>query len=335
MVTATVGSSQAAATILVAPGSAPVLKAPRRQLVKINTAVDFVVQASDPAGLPLQLTAQGIPTGAAFDPASGTFHWTPQASQAGSYNVTFTAVNSANQSASTAVPVEVGTGAPALDDQALSCSPGAIAGLTGKWLAADGSVLADATGGSLSLGGTQVEVNGTSVPVLFSSSTSVKFLCPAVPAGTALSVNVRTASGSSAALSGTMQEATPAILTLDGSGPGQGLVRLGGTANLAMYRNFRTQSQPAQPGDEIQIVATGLGTDASAGRVEVNISGVDATADSVTPVSGQAGLYSIQAHVPAGVTFGNAVPLEIRVVTPDGSQFTSAGATITVEPFRR
>ena len=336
VLTATLGDSQAQASILVDAGSTPLLMGPGRQIAKVGTPIDFVINASDPEDLPVQVIAQGIPKGAAFDASSGRFHWVPEASQAGKVEVTFTATNSASHSSSVVVPVEVDSGMPALDDQTLSCSPGAIAGLTGKWLAVPGTVLSDPTGASMSLGGTKVEVNGDSVPVLFTSTTEVKFLCPALSAGTPLSVTVKSDSGATGLLAGTMQEATPTIVTLEGSRQGQGLVSIAGTRNLAMYRNFRTPAQPAQPGDEILIMTTGLGSTAepATGRVAVKISGIDAPVESVTP-SGQAGLYIVRALVPSGVAFGDAIPTSVQVVTPDGRQFDSNSVTMTVEPTRQ
>ena len=336
VLTATLGDSQAQASILVDAGSTPLLTALGRQIAKVGTPIDFVVNASDPGDLPVQLIARGIPKGATFDAGSGSFHWIPETSQTGKFEVTFTATNSASQSSSTVVPVEVDSGTPALDEQTLSCSPGAIAWLSGKWLAAAGTVLSDPTGGSMSLGGTKVEVNGEPVPVLFSSAAEVKFLCPALSAGTPLSVRVGSDLGVTGALAGTMLEATPSIVTLDGSGSGQGFVSIGGTKNLAMYRNFRIPAQPAQPGDEILIMATGLGSTAESavGRVAVQISGIDAPVESVTP-SGQAGLYTIQARVPSGVAFGDAIPTMVQVVTPTGHHFDSESVTLTVEPVRQ
>ena len=337
VVTATLGDSQAQASILVDASSAPLLSAPGRRIAKFGTAADFVVKASDPGGLHVWITAQRIPEGATFDAGTGTFHWIPKASQAGRYEVAFTATNTASESSTVTVPIEVDAGTPALDEQTLSCSPGAVAGLSGKWLTSAGNVLSDPTGGSMSLGGTKVEVNGVSVPVLFSSDTAVKFLCPASAAGTPLSVKLESDLGSTGTVTGTMQEATPEIVTLDGSGHGQGLVSFTGTNNLAMYRNFRMPAQPAQPGDEILIVATGLGqnADTAVGSVGVKISGIDAAVRSVTPLPGQAGLYAIQASVPAAVAFDDAVPLQIQVITPGGRQITSGSVTMTVEAVRQ
>ena len=119
--------------------------------------------------------------------------------------------------------VDVDSASPALDAQSLSCSPGAISRLSGKWLGAQGTRLSDPTGGSMSLGGTKVEVNGEAVPVLYSSATEVRFLCPAMSAGTPLALTVESAAGTAGTLAGTMREATPAIVTVDGSGEGQGV----------------------------------------------------------------------------------------------------------------
>ncbi len=60
----------------------------------INTAMGFLVEASDPNGDPIALSASPLPAGAAFiDNGDGTgyFNWTPIQGQAGSYIVRFTA----------------------------------------------------------------------------------------------------------------------------------------------------------------------------------------------------------------------------------------------------
>ena len=98
VLSATSGSAVVRETVLVTPSSAPVLQAPAKQLAKWGIPAHFDVTAVDPAGLPVQLKANGLPSGAAFDPSRGRFDWTPNATQAGSYPVTFTATNSARQS---------------------------------------------------------------------------------------------------------------------------------------------------------------------------------------------------------------------------------------------
>ena len=68
---------------MVLPGSGPALTTPANQVAKFGTSVSFVVVAADPADLPVQLAAEGLPAGASFDPETGRFGWFPSASQQG------------------------------------------------------------------------------------------------------------------------------------------------------------------------------------------------------------------------------------------------------------
>ena len=322
-------------TIHVVPAAGPVLTVPGKQFGKFGSPVRFTVAARDPAGLPVQLTAAGVPAGASFDPGSGRFEWVPGASQAGKYPIAFGAINSARQSSSAPVVIEVDSGLSVLDSaERFACSPGSAASLTGKWLAAAGDALSDPSGSVMDLGGTRVKINGQYVPMLFSSATQVNFLCPALDPGTQLLISVESASGLSEPLIAIMQAASPAILSLDGSGRNQGLISFAGAADLAMVRNFRVPAHPAQPGDRILIWATGLGSAAGAatGRVLVKLGDVDTEAESVQAVSGHAGMYTIQTRIPSSMTFGDAVSVQLAVAAPDGREFNSNTVTATIEP---
>jgi len=131
-----------------------------------------------------------------------------------------------------------------------------------------------------------------------------------------------------------MQAASPAILSLDGSGRNQGLISFAGATDLAMVRNFRVPAHPAQPGDRILIWATGLGPAAGAdtGRVLVKLGDVDTAVESVQAVSGHAGVYTIQMRIPASMAFGDAVSVQLAVAAPDGHEFNSNTVTATIEP---
>src|SRR5262249_45805040 len=161
------------------PAAAPVLKVPGMQFARFGSPLQFKVSGVDPLDLPVQLKAAQLPTGAIFDPVGGRFEWTPNASQAGKYQIVFTASNGAGKSSMAEVVIEVGSGAPALTGTA-ACSPGAIGTLHGKWLAEGDQTFSDPSGKALALGGTSVKVNGESVPALFVSGTRVNFLCPAL-----------------------------------------------------------------------------------------------------------------------------------------------------------
>ena len=331
-VTATLGSTTLQDTVVVLPAAGPLLSVPARQLAQFGMPLSFTVSAFDPAGLPLQITADGLPAEAAFDTASGQFDWTPTPSQAGRYQITFVATNSAHQSATARVRIEVGSGLPVLSSAPLACSPGSVTSLTGRWLAAPGSSLADPSGSSLELAGTRVTVNGQAVPVLFSSPARVSFLCPAWDTGTPLAVVVETAAGSSDLLTATMLAATPTLYSLDGSGQNQGLISFAETTDLAMPRNYEVPAHPAQAGDRILIWATGLGAaDVASGAVVLKLGDANAELELVQPVAGYAGVYTIQARVPAASPQGDSVPVQLEVSTPDGLRLTSNTVTLAIE----
>ncbi len=267
---------------------------------------------------------------------TGVFKWTPQASQAGKYRIAFTATNSARQSSTAAMDLEVDSGSPAITPPTSSCSPGAIGTVTGKWLAAPGFQLSDPTGASLDLGGTSVTVNGQAVPVLYSSADKVNFLCPSVEAGTQLSVSVTSGPGASQPVTMDMADAAPTILSLDDSSQTQGLISFDGMDNLVMERNSQAPSHPAQPGDRIVILATGLGAaaDSSSGTMMVKLSDVSTGVQSVQAVPGHAGVYAIQVSVPAAMTFGT-VPVELQLTSADGQQLNSNAVTAAFEAVRQ
>jgi uncharacterized protein (TIGR03437 family) len=337
-ITATQGTIEVRDTILLMSASGPVLTVPKSQVARAGAPTSFKVGAVDPSGLPLQLEGAKMPAGAFFDPATGVFEWSPQLSQAGKYRITFTATNSARQSSTAQVEIEVDSGLPVLNAPASSCSPGAIATVTGNWLAAPGSRLADPTGASFDLGGTSVAIDGKAVPVLYSSANRVAFLCPAQQAGTdaQLSVEVKSSFGSSQPVTIGMVEAVPTVLSMEDSQQDQGLISFYGTNDLVMERNFHLPSHPAQPGDQVVIFATGLGSaaDSSPGTMLVKLSDISAGVESVQAVPGYAGIFAIQVRVPAAMTFG-VVPVQLQMVTSDGQQLNSNSVTAAFEAVRQ
>ena len=65
---------------------APILNAIGNKSVNEGTTLSFAVSASDADGDALTYSASNLPAGAAFDPATRTFSWTPGFSQAGVYS---------------------------------------------------------------------------------------------------------------------------------------------------------------------------------------------------------------------------------------------------------
>jgi uncharacterized protein (TIGR03437 family) len=329
-VNAMVGATQVADTVLVLPADGPVLTAPARKLVKIGEEVKFTVEAVDPGDLPVQLAAAGLPEGASFDLATRVFSWVPSAAQAGQYSVMFTGTNSAGQSSSTQVRLDIGRGTPLLDSSSVACSPNSIAVLAGKWLLT-GEPVAHPSGDALELGGTAVMVNGQLVPVLFASPTELDFLCPVQNAGTQLAVVVETPNGSTEAVNGTMQEVSPRVLALDGAE--QAIIFFAGTSELVTPRTHMLLGNPAQPGDRVSVWGTGLGaTDQILpSKVVVKFGDLYAEADSVHAVSEYAGTQVVEVQVPAAAAAGNAVPVCIEVFTPTGQQVSSNCAYTALE----
>jgi uncharacterized protein (TIGR03437 family) len=333
-VTALAGSATVQDTIQVAAGSQPIVIAPHSQAGKRGSPLRFTVSAADPAELPVQLAASDLPAGATFDAATGGFEWTPAATQGGKHKVTFTATNAAGRSSSAQVTMEVTSGDPTLGPAERACSPGAVATLTGSWLAEPGPAVTDPSGNAMELGGTKVKVNGEYVPVLSASSTEVDFVCPSLSPETQLAVAVETASEVSGPVSMAMQSASPWIFGSGATGQTQGVVSFIGTTEMAMARNSQVAGHPAQPGDEILLWGTGLGasSEALSGTVSVKLGGVDAEVEAVNAVPGHAGVYTIQVRVPVPMDFGDGVPVEVQVKGADGKPYRSNSVTIAIEP---
>lgn len=110
------GAESAAA----APLGAPVLTVPGDQTVNEGALLSFTVSATDPEGQPVTLRVSGLPAGATFTDFhnnTGSFSWTPDAFQAGSYVVTFTADDSFGGMDTKSVSIQVldVNNAPVLD----------------------------------------------------------------------------------------------------------------------------------------------------------------------------------------------------------------------------
>jgi uncharacterized protein (TIGR03437 family) len=316
----------------------PVLRAPARLLGKPGDAVRFTVTATDSNG-PVSLAASGLPAGASWDSATGEFAWTPDKAQTGKHELSITATDSLNVSTVEQVRIVVGKGEPVVNSwvnaatgsRDAACSPGSVASLHGEWLFSR-SGAADPSGNSMELAGTRVKVNGAVAPVLYADSTRVDFLCPQFPAGTPLEAAIETDAGTSDAVKTVMQQVTPGIFSLDGSGMGQGLVSLAGTPAVAVVRDFRNAGQPAQPGDYVLIRATGLGRadELSGGKPLLYIGGVPVQADAVDASAGFAGVFDIKVKLPAGVPAGSEIPLTLELPGRDGG--LSNTVSIAIEP---
>ncbi len=334
VITSSLGESMAEASIVVMAAPSPILSAPKQLVGKAGAALSFKVSAADSTDLPLNIESAALPAGATFNAGTGVFDWAPQLSQQGKYQVTFSASNAAGQTSSAQTELDVDSGIPLLNAPSQSCSPGALSTLTGKWLASPGSILSDLSGASFDLGGTKVFVEGQSVPVVKASADRIEFVCPLTAIGNQVTLFAESVFGTSRPVSMGAQEVTPTLLSLDDSA--QGLISFLETTDLVMARNYRVRAHPAQAGDQIVIYATGLGPDAAAGSaaMTVQLGDVPVSVDAIEPVPGWLGVYAVKVQTPSAVTFG-VVPVQLRMITPDGRQFISNSVSAEFEPIRR
>jgi PKD repeat protein len=109
--TPTAGTADATTSVVIAnTDRAPAVTAPATRSGAENTLITFTVTAADPDGdAILSLAGAPLPSGATFTPngtnTSGTFNWTPSLTQAGTFTVTWTAVNDLSGTASTVITV--------------------------------------------------------------------------------------------------------------------------------------------------------------------------------------------------------------------------------------
>ena len=307
--------------------AAPVISIPPDQLVSSGVPVAFkvAINSTDPA----VLSAADLPAGASFDAPTGRFEWTPAADQQGVYDLKFAANSLATTSTATLL-IEVGSGVPTIRNQSqFACTPGAVGALSGKWLGPDDSV-ADPTGRSSELSGTSIRVNGNLVPILSASKTYASFVCPSGNLGDILRIELQTPAGAAETFQTIMRPANPTLLSIPDSS--QGMIFRAGTNELASVRDVKATGQPAQPGDALAIRATGLGENLP---LFVKIGGGYADVLSIAPVPDQAGIWEIQVMVPSASDFGDAVPVQLEIVSSDGRQLRSNTVNVAIEQARR
>ena len=327
-ITAAAGGAAVQDSVQLTPSPRPVLFAPNTKFGRPGKAVEFTVTAANPAGAPVEVSADDLPVGASFDATTGRFTWVPGNSQIGEHHLTFHARNLAGVASSAEVSLHI-TSVPTLyGSQKLTCSPGAVAFLNGNGLGEPDVALSDPSGSTSSLGGTRVRMNGEYLAVLSISPGQVSFLCPNYQPDTQIEATVETETGS-ASIAGTMQAASPMIFSMDGSGQNQGLVSFAESTALAMARNHELPAHPAQPGDQLLIWTSGIGSPAAA--MLVRFGEDSAEIEAVHPVPGYAGIYAIQVRVPAGAKTGDSVRAQVQVITPDARVFTSNQVTLAVE----
>jgi len=354
--TASLSSRSVQQTLRILSVAAPHITSPLAVGASVAVPVEFNVSVDDPQGLPVTLSVAGLPAGANFDRTTGRFTWTPNQTQTGAFSVTLTAISAAGASTTREILIQVSQDKAAIIaarnsaniQSSYFCSPGSWATLIGVAFTAQAPIVAQGVPLPTNLGGVQVRVNDSPVPLLYVGESQVNFQCPRLPIGSALQVTVQSETGfTSLPFSGVMYEAAPALFTLDYSGSGQGAVLIANSYDVAMPRTEGVPSRPARHGEFLSIYANGLGETLEEvpvgspapldhlvrlrNTVRVFVGGVAVAPDFAGVAPGEIGLYQINVAVPPEVPVGPAVPLRVEVGLGDGSTLASNEVTIAVE----
>ncbi len=164
----------------------------------------------------------------------------------------------------------------------------------------------------LQLGNVTVSAGGSDIPLLYVSPTQINAFLPADLSGL-VSLEVKNPDGA-ATLNLLLDPAVPAIFTQDASGAGPAAA-LHNSSALPV-----TASNPAAPGEYVQLYCTGLGaTHASAGLHVTTLAVQLYLGSPAVPVPvvfsglapGFTGLYQVNFQIPTGTPSGSALPLYI------------------------
>jgi uncharacterized protein (TIGR03437 family) len=183
---------------------------------------------------------------------------------------------------------------------------------------------------------TQVLIGGLAAPILYASSTQINAVVPFGVTGATATLQVLYQAQSTASTTVQVQDASPAVFSMNSDGGGQGAVlNQDGTVN--------SQSNPASRGSVVAIYATGAGLTSPASQdgllttapypqpmlpVSVSIAGLPATVQYVGAAPGLvAGVIQINAVVPAGALDASYN----QVVVTVGNYVSPSAVTIVVQ----
>lgn len=306
--------------------------APAAQSLTVNSAsgpVGFTAASAgnwlsvSPASgtTPAALTVAANPAGLQSGTYSGSISITPAGSQVPQEVVVTLQVNGSGTLPTITGVINAASGAIG------KVSPGMTVSIFGADLGPQTAVIFTApdAGGTVAvtLGGTQVLIDGTAVPLLYTSSTQVNAIVPfelADKASTELQVVYN--SNSSTGMTLPVIPAEPGLFTSDGSGKGQGAI-------LNSDSSVNNQDNPAEAGLPIVLYGTGGGlTDppsvdgtlnplTSTGKLvlpaTVTIGGQAAVVQYSGPAPGLvSGIIQVNAVIPAGTPSGD-IPVVVTI----------------------
>jgi len=215
-------------------------------------------------------------------------------------------------------------------------SPGSLASIFGSNLS-HATASADGTPLPASLGGVRVEVSGVAAPLYYVSPGQINFQVPTNVITDSMVLRVTSGSLRGPDYFGQILAQAPGIFAAGPAGSIQGAV-----ANQDSSLN--STQNPAGAGSVIQIFSTGLGAtdppiasgvpgsssepfNRTTATPTVLIGGTPAEVLFAAIAPGFVGLYQVNARIPAGITPGSSVPLQIQM-----GGYASNTVTIAVKP---
>jgi len=222
-------------------------------------------------------------------------------------------------------------------------APGSIAAVFGTNINDGSSVLFSSfgTGGTLvtTLGGAQVKINGTPVPLFYSTPSQLGVQIPTDLTGSGASVEVTINGAASAPQMVPVAPVAPGLFSTDQSGQGQGAVLIANTNTLVAPTGSipGRDSRPAKPGEFITIFCTGLGavtpalasgepgqSNTTVDKPAVTIDGAPATVEFSGIAPGFVGLNQVNVQVPAGTRTASDIPVVLTIGGKQSNMVTIA-----------
>ena len=228
-------------------------------------------------------------------------------------------------------------------DSTQAVAPGSIVSIFGSQLAST-TATADSVPLSTSIAGISVTFNGVATPVRLVSPNLISVQVPWETDPTKPGSVVVTQNGvSSAAASVAVAQYSPGLHAIQNLGRSNLALAVNSDGSLAQPTGIipGLTTHPAQPGDTLMLLATGLGPvdspisngTASSDTVrnaltqpQVTVSGIGATVASATLSASFVGAYQVQMTVPGGVGASDAAPVQIQI----GGFSSPATTTIAV-----
>ncbi len=317
----------------------------RNAIAGVQFLIDNQPQSGEDTAAPYSVTVDASTLAAGTHTLSAVAR--DAAGNRGTASVTFT-VGSGTGGATAPATVIYSVVNAATYGSNLVCTPNALISIFGKDLTPGGIEGATAVPLPTQILGVSVKADGVPLPLLWVSPSQINLQCPDRVPGAGMSITVERTGQVSAPLQVTEQFANPGIFSMDSTGQGQGAILIANTDKIAMRTTAGIPSRPAIPGDYISIFGTGLGpirvpvapgvrSPAGDGSrvtapVGVSIGGMAAEVTYAGLAPGWVGLYQVNARVPSGIGFGDAVPVVVRVTDPAGQALSSNTVTISVQP---